>query len=531
MGAAHGVGGGAVLRDHQRQAAVDDGLAGQIFFQVPHLLVPQLEGHGGAGEALLLQKEEGAAVEHIEPEVAPQLQPQTLRHGEVAQVAQHGAGEVGGALQRGAEGDLVPGAVDPGQHGKEAGELCKGGRFHCIQQLQGNIHGVGQAGQFFRQLVRPGDGHGELGLFRRGGRFRQGRLGKHAAGPLPPDGAGGELRGELLQRLAAQAVEGAGGEHEPLVQLHLDGLRREHGAAGLAQALPQLACGKGAAARRLRHGAGDLRGGAAGPGGEESGLSGAQSAAERNGGEPVLAMLIQGPLGGEELLGPAGVLRAGAQHVGALAACEVAVGKAAAAEGGLQHLPLLGGGAAALVQQPAVNGGDHSHILRPLHAALDLQTGHAHILQLPQVAGEIGVLQAQRVAAPAGAVHPVGQAAGLGAGAPVAAALADEGAHGALAGVAHAQGAVDEHFHLRAAAGADPGDVLPAQLPGQHHPLQTQFPGPAGAAQGEKAHLGAGVERQVRHDGPGQGQQAPVLHQHGVHAQGLGPTEGLRRGG
>ena len=133
------------------------------------------------------------------------------------------------------------------------------------------------------------------------------------------------------------------------------------------------------------------------------------------------------------------------------------------------------------------------------------------------------------MSAPAGAVHAVGQAAGLGAGAPVAAALAYHGTHLTLSGVAHAQRAVAEYLDLGGAPGADLPHLVPGKLTGQHHPLHAQRGGLVGAAQGEQAHLRAGVEGHVRHDLPRQRQQAPVLHQYGVHAHGAGLAQRLRR--
>ena len=133
------------------------------------------------------------------------------------------------------------------------------------------------------------------------------------------------------------------------------------------------------------------------------------------------------------------------------------------------------------------------------------------------------------MAAAAGPVDPVGQAAGLGAGAAVAAALAHHGTHLALTGVAHAQCAVGKNLDLGGTAGADLAYLIAGQLAGQHHPLQSQRGGLVGSAQGEQAHLGAGVERYVRHDLTGQGQQTPVLHQYGVHAHITGLAQRLCR--
>ena len=157
----------------------------------------------------------------------------------------------------------------------------------------------------------------------------------------------------------------------------------------------------------------------------------------------------------------------------------------------------------------------------------DLGAGNPHLLQLLQMLGQGHIFQGEqrlvRRLSPA-----VVQAAGLGAHPPVAAAAADDGGEEALAGVAHTQRPVAEHLDLRAAAGADLPYLVPVQLPGQHHALHAQRRGRIGAAQREQAHLRAGVKRQVRHDLLCQGQQAPVLHQHRVHAHGAGLPQ--RRG-
>ena len=111
----------------------------------------------------------------------------------------------------------------------------------------------------------------------------------------------------------------------------------------------------------------------------------------------------------------------------------------------------------------------------------------------------------------------VGQAAGLGAGAPVAAAPADQGAHGALATVAHAVGAMDKYFGFNAFQGAYGGDLFFGHFTGQHHALQAHFPGLQRAVCVVHSHLGAGVERQIRRSGAHSLQHAQILYQYGVH--------------
>ena len=143
---------------------------------------------------------------------------------------------------------------------------------------------------------------------------------------------------------------------------------------------------------------------------------------------------------------------------------------------------------------------------------------------------QAGVLQAQRVAR-LPLVQPVGQAAGLGASPPVAAAAPDEGAHGALTGVAHAQGPVGEDLDLDGAVAADIGHVLPAHLTAEDHAAHPQLRRRLHPRQGVDGHLGAAVEGQVRHDLPGQGRQAPVLDDDGVHPRPAGLPEQVPGGG
>ena len=89
---------------------------------------------------------------------------------------------------------------------------------------------------------------------------------------------------------------------------------------------------------------------------------------------------------------------------------------------------------------------------------------------------------------------------------------------------------MDKDLHLRGTAPANGLRLLPGALPGQDYPLAA-VPGDfAGAAGGEKAHLGAGVEGQVRQGLSEQVKKAPVLDQHRIHPQpggGAGGFQGL----
>ena len=147
------------------------------------------------------------------------------------------------------------------------------------------------------------------------------------------------------------------------------------------------------------------------------------------------------------------------------------------------------------------------------------------------MAGQGVVLEAQGIRFSGGGVEPVGQVAGLGAAAPVAGAAADQGAHGALAGIAHAKRPVSKGLHLCRAVFTDGPGVLRGAFPGQYHPLTAIGGSFLSAAGGKKTHLGAGVKGQVRQRPAQQVKEAPVLHQHTVHPQAAGLPGGFQRGG
>ena len=181
-----------------------------------------------------------------------------------------------------------------------------------------------------------------------------------------------------------------------------------------------------------------------------------------------------------------------AEHFGIHPACIVAVGEALTVEGGVQGVH-HGLGDGHLVQRLAVDGGDGGHVFRPLHPAFQLQRDHAHFLQFPQIGNQAVVFQTQGVFfLPVGVA--VALAAGLGAAAPVAGAAADHGGHVALAGIAHAQRAMDEDFNFNGRVGADVADFLPAQLPAENDPLDTHGGAQQHAGQRMDGHLGAAVD-------------------------------------
>ena len=387
------------------------------------------------------------------------------------------------------------------------------------QQLQRHIDPGRLHGQKRRaQLGGGGDRHGK---FRRGSGAVRGVQSRN--GQLPPDGRGDAGLRQGGQGLPAQGVDGAGGEGEPLVHGGLHTGAAVAGAAGLSKAGLQLLRRQAPGAGRFRHGARDRDGVAVRVGGGEgAGGSRGTGDGKMHVHRPGSVLFIEGTGLGKELLGLRGVFRPGAEHARPVAALPVPVRKAGAGERLLQAGKLFLGGAPVFLQQPGVHVRHHGHILRPLHAALQLQAVHAHGGHVRDLGGKAAVFETQGIALARRLVDAVGQAAGLGAAAPVAGAAAQHGAHGALAGIAHAKGAVGEDLHLRRAGAYDGLRVLPGALPGQHHPLAAVGGHLAAAAGGKEAHLGAGVEGQVRQHLAQQVKKAPVLHQHGIHAQAAG---------
>lgn len=225
------------------------------------------------------------------------------------------------------------------------------------------------------------------------------------------------------------------------------------------------------------------------------------------------AILLPGlgkePLGDLLLFPDAEHLRAGFSHV-------IAVGKALTVEGGGQFVELLLGGLTALPESVGIDPGDNGHILRTLHPALDLGAGHPHLLQLPEVMDQGHILQAQGIAV--GVSSPaVHHPAGLGAHSPVAAPATDDGGEKALTGVAHTQGPVDEYLDLNGGAAADIGDLLPGQLPGQHHPLHSQGGAGQHPVQAVNGHLGGAVNGEVGGHLTGHPHHPQVLDNEGIY--------------
>ena len=81
---------------------------------------------------------------------------------------------------------------------------------------------------------------------------------------------------------------------------------------------------------------------------------------------------------------------------------------------------------------------------------------------------------------------------------------------------------------LHGAVAADEGDLLPGQLPGQHHPADAHPGGLQHALQGVNAHLGGGVDGNGRRQLANQLHQPQVLDDEGVHPQPGGGADDVR---
>ena len=127
---------------------------------------------------------------------------------------------------------------------------------------------------------------------------------------------------------------------------------------------------------------------------------------------------------------------------------------------------------------------------------------------------------------PAVANQFVGQPAGLGALAAIGAASAQREAGQTLAGVADAQGAVDEGLEFDGGLPADGGDLVDGEFPRQHHPPHAQRLDLADALGAAEGHLGRGVQRQLGAEAVHQPQQPEVLDEHGVDARRHGQPHG-----
>ena len=382
---------------------------------------------------------------------------------------------------------------------------------------QGNAGGLGLQ-QSLRALVGIVEGDIEGGNL--GGICH---LGQGLIGEVPPLGQSGPLGGELLHGLPAQGVEGGAGQGQTCFHLHLGLLHPVGGASGLGQLGRHIRLLQGTGAGGLRGGPGDGDGVAVLVGESEGGGGVRLNGGGQGHGNELGGLIIPRPGGGKQFLGFR-LLLPHAEHVGTLVPHKVPVGEALAGEGGGELGHLFRGGLPALPQGVGIHLGDHPYIFWPLHPALDFGAGHPHVLELVQVSGQGHVLEGQGVAVCL-ALPAVAQAAGLGAQTTVAAAATQHRGEETLSRVAHAQRSVDKGLNLNGGVGADVGDLLGGQLPGQHRPGEAQIRTAFHAIQVVNGHLGGGVEVHIGGHLTHHLEKAHVLHQNGVHAQ----TGGLHR--
>ena len=403
--------------------------------------------------------------------------------------------------------------ANPGQHGSHrhpTGQLPAPAQI-LGQQVQRHIeHGRLHPQQPGRDLLFGGHLSRQTGTAPESGEM--GPLAGLAQGRHIPPGPQGR---QLIQCIPAQAVDGGGGQGQPLINLGCNFFAAVGGSAGFADPGAEQIFAQGQATGRLRTGAGDGAAAAFGVGHRQGAAFGGDLCFKHHRNQAVLHGFI-GLAHGFEPCVVFVFLVADAEHGLAGLTGVVAVGEALAVEGPEQiihHLP----GHLALVQGLAVDRGDGGYIFRPLHAALQLQGDHAHLLQLLQVHDQTVVLQAQGIPVLPAAVA-IALAAGLGAAAPVAGAAADGGGEIALAGVAHAQGAVGENFNFNGGVGADVADFLPAQLPAQHHSGHSPGRAEQHAGEGMDGHLSGAVDCHLGCNLAAQPHHAQILDDESVHA-------------
>ena len=172
-----------------------------------------------------------------------------------------------------------------------------------------------------------------------------------------------------------------------------------------------------------------------------------------------------------------------------------------------------------LVNSTAVGSYGVVDILHALHAPLHLERRHPCIKEIGNTLNAHHILQAQDIIAimiisMTLIIHQmVGHAAGLGTGPPVSAAAAHKGTHEALAGIAHAEGAMDKDFDFHPRLLHNLFDFRKRQLPGQHHPLEPQGLHEKGTVQVRNGHLSGRMKRNGWSQPAGQRCHPQILHQ------------------
>jgi hypothetical protein len=126
----------------------------------------------------------------------------------------------------------------------------------------------------------------------------------------------------------------------------------------------------------------------------------------------------------------------------------------------------------------------------------------------------------------------VGKPASLGTFAAVGAAAAEDFAGEALARVRDAEGSVDKDLQGEAVGvgrGGELGQLPQGKLPGENGEVEALPAGEGDSLGRGEGHLGGGVEFHPRADGPGEADEAEVLHDEGIHPGGGGePDEAYR---
>ena len=320
--------------------------------------------------------------------------------------------------------------------------------------------------------------------------------------------------GELIQHIPAHGVDRRGGQGQTRLHMAVGAYADVGGAAGLGKAQAQHIGGQLLYPGHFGDGATDFADPAFRVGDHQGTALAADHGGKGDAHQAVFRALIALP----GLFDPCGIITlvgTDAEHGLSDVLPVVAVGEALTIEGSEQLIHLIGGDEACVDGLP-VDPGDGGYVLCPLHAALQLQGCNAHFLQILQVMHQTVVLQAQgEVVFPAAVA--VALTAGLGTAAPVAGPTADGGGQVALSGIAHAQRTVGEHLDLDGGILADVGDLIPAQLPAQHHPAHAPSRAQQHAGQAVDGHLGGAVDGNVGCDLSAQLHHAQILHDESVH--------------
>ncbi len=177
------------------------------------------------------------------------------------------------------------------------------------------------------------------------------------------------------------------------------------------------------------------------------------------------------------------------------------------------------------VERSAV-GRDHGvHVIRRLHAALDLERGHARVGKLGKVINNAIVLGAERPRAAGGfdcvallIRHVIRQTARLRAEAAVSRAPARERAHHAHAGVAEAEGPVAKGLKLHALL-RNGAHLVERELARERHTANAQLAAPGRASGVVHVCLGGDVALDLRPAAAYLGEKPPVLDNEGIRAK------------